>query len=1172
MRLGIAFAVLIVILLGIGYLGLRRMQTIGGSVTEITEQLNNLQVAQKALMISNDNNRIAMEIVPVGNRALVDTLLSTRSQDSKEVTRLIEESERNCASVKERQLLSEVKRARQPYVESYLRAIHLLVDEGKHDEAEAAIVKETIPALHKYHAAWGEFVEFQRNEVDAAVRQAQVDDARARRLASFLIGLAVVLALGIAVFTTRQIERSYGQQTSAREVVECELQRSDERMRMAVEAARIGFWDWDVIKDEHVWSETCKALLGVPPDSPASYQSLMNAVHPDDWKMMRARIEEVLQEKRDYVVEFRVVGPDNSVHWRISSGQAFFDDSGRVTRMSGITMDIDKRKFAEERMHLQAAALEAAANAIVITDSRGAIRWVNPAFTTMTGYGKDEVLGESPRLLQSGKQSEDYYADLWTTISSGEVWKGEIVNRRKDGSLYTEEMTITPVSQDGVAGDTHFVAIKQDISARRREQDALVASEGRYRSLFENMLDGFSYCEMLFDDRGQPIDFVYLAVNSAFKKLTGLENVLGKRFTEVIPGEVSQTQPELLDRYGRVARTGAPERFEIEIKGLDMWFSVSAYGAGGGFFVATFDNITERKRAEEALLFKTALLEAQTETTIDAILAVDESNHIILANQQFRQNFGIPAEMLSTRDDLIVRKYVTDRVEDPVSFIERIKYLNSHRNEKSRDELRLKNGRIFDRYSAPLIDANDQYRGRIWYFRDITDRKVAEDRVQFLAYYDSLTELPNRTLLQDRLSQALATARRRKEKVALLFLDLDRFKDINDSLGHPVGDLLLQEVAKRLRRFARAQDTVTRLGGDEFLIVLTGVKEAADAAVAAERLMDAMTAEFVVQGHLLNISCSLGVSVFPDHGAESETLIKNADAAMYSAKDYGRKNFQFFTETMNAQVMERLKLESSLRLALERRELFLLYQPQMDIATRKIIGLEALLRWQHPELGLVPPDKFIRIAENSGLIVPIGEWVLRTTCSQARKWQEEGLPAVSVAVNVSAVQFRQENFCDTVMKVLDETGLDPRYLELELTESLLVSDAELTVSVIQKLKRMGVTLAIDDFGTGYSSFSYLRRFQVSKLKVDRSFIQHVATNPNDAAITAAIISMAKSLNLKVIAEGVEDEAQMSFLRAHDCDEIQGYYFSKPLMVDKAADKLRSYDLETRVLAQLAEEQ
>ena len=296
---------------------------------------------------------------------------------------------------------------------------------------------------------------------------------------------------------------------------------------------------------------------------------------------------------------------------------------------------------------------------------------------------------------------------------------------------------------------------------------------------------------------------------------------------------------------------------------------------------------------------------------------------------------------------------------------------------------------------------------------DITDRKTAEERVQYLAYYDALTGLSNRTLLRDRLSKALASARRQEERVALLFLDLDRFKDINDSLGHSLGDVFLQEVAERLKKWAREQDTVARLSGDEFLIVLTTVKDISDAAVAAERLMDAMIPEFVVQGHSLGITCSLGISFFPEHGTDSETLIKNADAAMYCAKDSGRNNFRFFTEEMNAQVVERLTLESNLRLALEKKELFLVYQPQMDIGTGKIIGLEVLLRWQHPELGLVPPDKFIRIAENNGLIVPIGEWVLRTACAQARKWQDEGLLAVSVAVNVSAVQFRQEGFLRT---------------------------------------------------------------------------------------------------------------------------------------------------------------
>ena len=439
---------------------------------------------------------------------------------------------------------------------------------------------------------------------------------------------------------------------------------------------------------------------------------------------------------------------------------------------------------------------------------------------------------------------------------------------------------------------------------------------------------------------------------------------------------------------------------------------------------------------------------------------------------------------------------------------------------------------------------------------DITDRKVAEERVQYLAYYDALTGLPNRTLLQDRLSMALASARRQKDKVALLFVDLDRFKNINDSLGHAGGDLLLQEVAERLKTRARDQDTVARLAGDEFLIVLTDLKDIPDAAVAAERFMDAMTPQFIVQGQPLNVSCSLGISIFPEHGADGETLIKNADAAMYTAKDYGGDNFRFFTDEMNAQVVERLTLENSLRLALDRKELFLVYQPQMDIGTGKITGLEALLRWQHPELGLVPPDKFIKIAENSGLIMSIGEWVLRTACLQARKWQDEGLPAVPVAVNVSAVQFRHDGFRDLIRRVLHETGIAPGYVELELTESLLLSNADVTFSVLQALKAMGLKLAIDDFGTGYSSLSYLKHFPVSKLKIDRSFVRDVAVNLDDAAITTAIISMAKSLNLKVIAEGVETEEQMSFLRARHCDEIQGYYFSKPLSPEDVVVALR----------------
>jgi diguanylate cyclase (GGDEF)-like protein/PAS domain S-box-containing protein len=686
---------------------------------------------------------------------------------------------------------------------------------------------------------------------------------------------------------------------------------------------------------------------------------------------------------------------------------------------------------------LQSAVLEAAANAIVITDFEGTIVWANHAFTAMTGYSKEEALGNNLRLLKSGEQPESYYAELWSTISSGKVWQGEIVNRRKDGTTYTEEMTITPVSRDvGNPADRYFIAIKQDITERKRAEEELY----RAHQMLQTILNTIPQ-RVFWKDR----NCTYVGCNRAFATDAGLNN----------PAE-------------------------------------------------------------------------------------------IIGKSDFDLVWSETAEVYRTDDKLVMEQGSA-----------KLGY------EEMQD--RADRGRVWLRTSKlPLWDREGKVIGVIGTYEDITARKLAEERVQYLAYYDALTGLPNRTLLQDRLAKALAGARRRKDKVAILFLDLDRFKDINDSLGHSVADLLLQEVAERLKTWAREQDTVARVGGDEFLIVLTGLKDVADAAVATERIVNLMTAEFVVQGHSLSIGCSVGISIFPEHGADGETLIKNADAAMYSAKDNGRNNFRCFTADMNAQVVERLTLENSLRLALDKKELFLVYQPQMDIATGRITGLEALLRWQHPDLGLVPPDKFIRIAENSGLIVPIGEWVVRTACRQARKWQDEGLPAVSVAVNVSAIQFRQDGFCELIRRVLHETGLAPQYLELELTESLLLANANLMLSVVQELKAIGVTLAIDDFGTGYSSFSYLRQFRVSKLKIDRVFIRDVAVNPDDAAIE---ISMAKSLHLKVIAEGVEDEAQMSFLRAHQCDEIQGYYFSKPLAVDKVADKLRPHSPEPQARAQ-----
>lgn len=432
---------------------------------------------------------------------------------------------------------------------------------------------------------------------------------------------------------------------------------------------------------------------------------------------------------------------------------------------------------------------------------------------------------------------------------------------------------------------------------------------------------------------------------------------------------------------------------------------------------------------------------------------------------------------------------------------------------------------------------------------DITERKLAQDRVQFLAYFDALTQLPNRTLVHDRLSTAIAGAKRRREKLAVLHLDIDSFKIINDCLGHSRGDELLQSIAQRFHGCARKDDTVARLGGDEFLIVLASIGSFADAAMAAERIAGELNPPFNLNGNSLNVTCSIGISVYPDHGEDSETLIKNADVAMYASKGKGRNTFSFFSEDMTAQAIERLQLGNSMRGAMDREEFYLVFQPEFNLRTGAVSCWEALLRWKHPELGLVPPDKFIPIAEANGMIVPLGEWVLRTACQHARGWHAAG-NKVPVAVNVSAVQFRQIGFCDLVKDVLNETGLYPEYLELEITESLLLATQDMRFEVLSQLKTLGVKLAIDDFGTGYSSLSYLKQLPVSKLKIDRSFIHDLHQYGNEEGITAAIIQMAKCLQLTVTAEGVENERQLQFLRDQQCDDVQGFLFSKPLRADQ----------------------
>jgi diguanylate cyclase (GGDEF)-like protein/PAS domain S-box-containing protein len=568
----------------------------------------------------------------------------------------------------------------------------------------------------------------------------------------------------------------------------------------------------------------------------------------------------------------------------------------------------------------------------------------------------------------------------------------------------------------------------------------------------------------------------------------------------------------------------------------------------------------ERKSMEEALFVATERAQVTLNCIGDAVACTDIEGNVTYLNLVAEKMTGWSLPEAAGRPlaevfrilDAISRKiapHPLDRAVDP----NRTVHLPSNSVLIGRDESEIP---IED--SVALIhDREGQVTGAVIVFRDVSAARAMALQMTHLAQHDFLTGLPNRMLLNDRVSQAIALAPRHQKKVAVLFLDLDGFKYINDSLGHPTGDKLLQSIAKRLVNCVRRSDTVSRQGGDEFVVLLSEVERPEDPAIAARRLLQAVAEPHSIDQHDLHVTTSIGLSVYPNDGLDAETLIKNADTAMYQAKENGRQGYQFFKPAMNIRAVERQSIEESLRRALERQEFALHYQPKINLSTGEIAGAEALLRWTHPVRGPVSPAQFIPVAEDCGLIQPIGNWVLREACQQARVWLEAGLPLETMAVNISAVQLRDENFLDRIFAILRDTALDPKFLELELTESVLMKHAESTESILKTLRSRGVQIAVDDFGTGYSSLSYLRKFPIDALKIDQSFVRQITTAPDETTIVTAMISMGRSLKLRVVAEGVETQAEMAFLQAHQCDQAQGYYFSRPVPAQQFARLLRT---------------
>ena len=694
----------------------------------------------------------------------------------------------------------------------------------------------------------------------------------------------------------------------------------------------------------------------------------------------------------------------------------------------------------------------------------------------------------------------------------------------------------------------------------RKTPDAPPFRFGNRGALLRNLVEDSPVATFL----ARP-DGTVVYANQAFADLLGYEprECLKIDVGMIIhPEDAVSARQKMADVVQGKTKGYQAERRYVRKDGDAIWVlaSVSALPGVRGrapYLTVQAVDIDRQKRAEERLQFANTLLTTAMETSPDGILVVDASSRIISFNRRFADMWNIPPGILEARDDAPVLAAVTSAMKDTQAFIARVRYLYEHPEEKSHDELETKDDRFIDRHTGVLRTAAGEYLGRVWFFRDITERKRADAQILRAARYDALTGLANRAVFMEAVQHAIARAKRDGGGFALLYLDLDQFKDVNDTLGHPVGDELLKAVAERLRSNIRASDIVARFGGDEFAVMAADVAVPADAAALADKIAKAMSDPFLVEGNDIHSGVSIGICAFGAEEPDADTMLSRADVALYWAKTEGPGGYRFFTDTMDAEVRTRVTLSSELREAIGTDQLFLAYQPQVEIATGLITGVEALVRWRHPLRGVLAPNLFIPVAEKSGLIATLGHWVLHEACRQAKAWLDAGIAPEVIAVNLSATEFKRSFELErNIAAILRETGLPPRRLELELTETVLMAASREHNDVLARLREEGVRLAIDDFGVGYSSLDYLRRFPVDRIKIAQDFVEHIANVSGSAAIVKATIGLARELGINVIAEGVETVEQLELLKAWGCREAQGYYFAKPLAAEDLAPLLR----------------
>ncbi|MBC7779736.1 MAG: PAS domain S-box protein, partial [Proteobacteria bacterium] len=910
------------------------------------------------------------------------------------------------------------------------------------------------------------------------------------------------------------------------------------------------------------WNPGATALFGYTSEE-AIGQNISRLVIAD---ADQARVEHAISEARSFRtctrLEVRRTRDDRALDVEVSYSP-LLDADGRHIGEISITRDISTRiaaeralRASEARSRLLAAVVEQSSEAIIIKDLDNVVLSWNGGAERIYGWTPAEAVGRNITTLMRPHTSATQVAERIAMLRMGRADAWRTVSHHRDGALIDVEVNVSPFYDEN---GRHIgeIAMARDITERELAESALRATQARNRELA--LIVDQSHDAIITKDTRNTV----LTWNRSAVRIFGWEadEAIGKPFLSLMRPDASEQRVRLaIERIGTqkaetwetLRTTKSGQRIEVEVT-VSPLFDDDGRHLGE---ISINRDVTQRVRAEEALRDHKLFLEQAQEVGGIGSWAVTLANDELTWSDGTLRIFGIDRAQFSGHSEMFWTRVHQDDVERVRATMEQaIASCSAYTN-----EFRIQRGDGTHRWlyerAAIICDEHKAPLRIVGVTQDVTERRASQERIEFLATRDPLTELPNRLLLRDRITHGMAVAARHGTSLALLFIDLDRFKTINDSLGHRVGDEMLKQVAERLARCVRKDDTLARLGGDEFVVLLQGLNDSQAASQVARKVLKLLARPYTVDGHQLSTSCSIGISLYPTDGTDSQTLMKNADAAMYHAKERGRGNYQYFSEDLHARAVERLSIETALRRALDRDEFELHFQPQVSMTDTKVVGMEALLRWNHPELGLLPPARFIRIAEESGLIVPLGEWALNAACAQVRSWLDQGLAPARLAVNVSVGQLSR-GFVRSVSRILQQHRIDGSQLELEMTESLLMQQVDENVKLLQRLGELGVQVALDDFGTGYSSLAYLKKFPIDALKIDRTFVRDIVEDPDDSAITAAVIAIGHHMQLRVVAEGVETTQQLRILQAMACDEYQGYLFSRPLPATAFAAKFLS---------------